>query len=116
MGIDKSSRQVGVCLKHLPSFSSSTDHHYHDQNVPWQRVVNAKGVISPRFVALSQLFKPGLTCSRGPGAAARQATELRREGVRVETGRMGELSVDFAGCGWFPNMLPSEEAELSDSE
>lgn len=56
------------------------------------------------------------TLRRGPGAAARQAAELRREGVTVVTGNMGELSVDFGACGWFPSMLPSEEADASASE
>ena len=39
---------MGICLKHLPSFVAGTDHHFHDSNVPWQRVINSKGVISPR--------------------------------------------------------------------
>lgn len=44
-------RQVGICLKHLPTFNpGSTEHYFHDDNVPWQRVINAKGVISPRSV------------------------------------------------------------------
>jgi len=41
-------RQVGVCLKHLPTLTAGTDHYFHDANVPWQRVINSKGVISPR--------------------------------------------------------------------
>ena len=40
--------QVGVCLKHLPS--PSDEKPYHDDNVPWQRVINSKGGISPRSV------------------------------------------------------------------
>lgn len=46
--IDGVGRQVGICLKHLPTFSAGTDHHFHDNNVPWQRVINSKGIISPR--------------------------------------------------------------------
>lgn len=42
-------RQVGVCLKHLPVDPSARFNH---ENVPWQRVINAKGVISPRYVQL----------------------------------------------------------------
>jgi methylated-DNA-protein-cysteine methyltransferase related protein len=38
-------RQVGVCLKHLSSDTSQT---FHNGNVPWQRVINSKGIISPR--------------------------------------------------------------------
>ena len=51
---------------------------------------------------------------RGPGAAARQAAELRREGVEVEDARgaMGESTVNFGRYGWFPDMLPSEAAEI----
>lgn len=48
-------RQVGVCLKHLPSHSTEAEHHFHDRNVPWQRVINAKGGISPRQVFVSML-------------------------------------------------------------
>lgn len=53
---------------------------------------------------------------RGPGGATRQATELRREGVTVGTGHLGELMVDFGTYGWFPEMLPSEADELSESD
>ncbi|KAF2432853.1 DNA binding methylated-DNA--cysteine S-methyltransferase [Tothia fuscella] len=85
-------RQVGVCLKHLPS---DTALRFNEATVPWQRVVNAKGGISPR----------------GPNGATRQAAALRREGVQVNRGAMGEYSIDFSVYGWFPNLLPSEEAE-----
>ena len=27
---------------------------------------------------------------------------------------MGELTVDFSAYGWFPDLLPSEEAERSE--
>ena len=55
---------------------------------------------------------------RGPGAARRQAVELGREGVEVRelTGRMGGWSVDFGEFGWFPDELPSEEAEGGEGE
>lgn len=53
---------------------------------------------------------------RGPGGAARQAAALRREGVMVDTGPLGELTVDLVAFGWFPSTLPSEEAEASESE
>lgn len=58
-------RQVGVCLKHLPSDTeqggggdngddSGTRRgpRWHSGNVPWQRVINSKGAISPRYVQL----------------------------------------------------------------
>lgn len=38
-------RQVGICLKHLPT---NTEARFNHENVPWQRVINSKGIISPR--------------------------------------------------------------------
>jgi len=101
LGKPECPRQVGVCLKHLPSRStdaSKPSSRWHDGNVPWQRVINAKGAISPR----------------GPGSAARQAAALRREGVHVEEDSMGVFSVDLGRFGWFPDVLPSEAAESSE--
>jgi methylated-DNA-protein-cysteine methyltransferase-like protein len=54
----RNSRQVGQALKYLQ-----------DDTVPWQRVVNHKGIISPRDE---------------PGAADRQRVQLMAEGVPVE--------------------------------
>ncbi|TID25286.1 mgmt family protein [Venturia nashicola] len=88
-------RQVGMCLKHLPD---DTSLRFNGSSVPWQRVINAKGGISPR----------------GPSGASRQAAVLRGEGVDVQRSAMGEYSVDFGVYGWFPEMLPSEEAELAE--
>lgn len=51
-------RQVGICLKHLPSDPAARFHH---DNVPWQRVISAKGVISPRLVCFPFfLFSPSV--------------------------------------------------------
>ncbi|OXV08387.1 hypothetical protein Egran_03849 [Elaphomyces granulatus] len=113
LGHPRRARQVGICLKHLPSNSNSnnngddddnddnvsghTYHHFHSDNVPWQRVINSKGMIS----------------HRGPGSAAHQATILRQEGVSVEEDGMGEFHVDFGHYGWFPDRLPSEEGVSS---
>jgi methylated-DNA-protein-cysteine methyltransferase-like protein len=36
---------------------------------------------------------------------------LGREGVTVTIGPLGERMVDFAEYGWFPRILPSEEAQ-----
>ncbi|KAL2160751.1 hypothetical protein VTH06DRAFT_948 [Thermothelomyces fergusii] len=93
VGTPQRPRQVGVCLKHLPVDASARFNH---DNVPWQRVVNAKGVISPR----SQ-----------PSGARNQAAALEAEGVIVTRGALGELMVDFAAYGWFPRVLPSEEGQ-----
>ncbi|KZF21231.1 DNA binding methylated-DNA--cysteine S-methyltransferase [Xylona heveae TC161] len=90
-------RQVGVSLKHLPS-SERSDLAFHEGNVPWQRVINAKGIISPRA-----------------SGASRQAAALRREGVEVGRGSLGEFTVDFSRYGWFPSVLPSEAAEEASS-
>lgn len=54
--------------------------------------------------------------SSGPGSAARQAAALRREGVHVTTDAMGEMYVDLARYGWFPDQLPSEEGLSSDED
>ncbi|OAX79294.1 hypothetical protein ACJ72_06389 [Emergomyces africanus] len=94
LGQSQRSRQVGMCLKYLPSNSPGTDHFYHDQNVPWQRVLNAKGIIP----------------HRGPGSAARQAAALEEEGVDVHADSMGEYSVELGRFGWFPDRLPGEES------
>ena len=45
-----------------------------------------------------------------PSGVANQAQVLRAEGVIVNTGTMGELTVDLAEYGWFPRQLPSEAA------
>ncbi|KAF2473086.1 uncharacterized protein BDR25DRAFT_282327 [Lindgomyces ingoldianus] len=95
-------RQVGVCLKHLPSKSSDPSKKsptWHSGNVPWQRVINARGGISPR----------------GPSGASRQAAALRAEGVQVDQGPMGELTVNLERFGWFPDVLPSEEGLVESS-
>lgn len=34
----------------------------------------------------------------------------------VDTGSLGELSVDLGTFGWFPDCLPSEEAEANEWE
>jgi hypothetical protein len=54
--------------------------------------------------------------SRGVNGARRQAMALQGEGVRVERGSMGEYTVDLMEYGWFPSVLPSEAAQVEDSE
>ncbi|KAH6622635.1 6-O-methylguanine DNA methyltransferase [Chaetomium tenue] len=99
IGTPERPRQVGICLKHLPV---DTTERFHHDNVPWQRVINAKGAVSPR----SQ-----------PAGARNQAAALEAEGVTVTTGALGELMVDFGEFGWFPRVLPSEEGQgLGDSD
>ncbi|KAJ5198614.1 uncharacterized protein N7498_007731 [Penicillium cinerascens] len=93
LGEPQRPRQVGVCLKSLPNAESGL--HYNSATVPWQRVVNTKGMIS----------------HRGPGSAERQAQALRLEGVEVRSDSMGEFHVDFSRYGWFPKHLPSEEGD-----
>ncbi|KAJ5116877.1 hypothetical protein N7456_001225 [Penicillium angulare] len=93
LGEPQRPRQVGVCLKSLPAADSGM--HFNGSNVPWQRVINSKGMIS----------------HRGPGSAARQAEALQEEGVEVTSDSMGEMYVDFSRYGWFPKQLPSEENE-----
>jgi len=105
LGFPRRARQVGVCLKHLPTYDPSDPEKFffHDENVPWQRVVNSKGGISPR--------------GDGGGAANRQAERLRAEGVEVQEARgVEEMSVDFRAYGWFPKRLPGEESEDEDED
>ncbi|KAI4868829.1 DNA binding methylated-DNA--cysteine S-methyltransferase [Hypoxylon rubiginosum] len=90
VGTPQRPRQVGVCLKHL---SQDPDAHFNHNNVPWQRVINSKGIVSPR----SQ-----------PSGARNQAAALQAEGVTVTTSALGELEVDFSEYGWFPDELPSQ--------
>lgn len=51
-----------------------------------------------------------------PSGAANQAAALEQEGVQVTRGALGELTVDFAECGWFPSSLPSEAEADTESE
>lgn len=44
--------QVGICLKYLPSAADQPDARYNGDTVPWQRVINSKGIISQRQVPL----------------------------------------------------------------
>lgn len=102
LGHPQRARQVGVCLKHLPSYDPQDPdkHFFHSENVPWQRVINAKGGISPR--------------GDGGLAVNRQVQRLRAEGVEVSDARgIAENFVDLSRYGWFPKHLPGEE---SDSE
>ncbi|KAG5951637.1 hypothetical protein E4U53_002613 [Claviceps sorghi] len=89
IGTPQRPRQVGACLKNLSRRPWSGG------DVPWQRVVNAKGGISPR----SQ-----------PHGVQDQVDALRAEGVPVARGPLGEMSVDVDLYGWFPRQLPSEAA------
>ncbi|KAE8353101.1 6-O-methylguanine DNA methyltransferase [Aspergillus coremiiformis] len=98
LGYPQRPRQVGICLKHLPS--AQPGDYFHSGNVPWQRVINAKGMVS----------------HREPGSAERQAEALREEGVEVEIDAMGEFYVDFGRFGWFPSVLPSEAGEEEEEE
>ncbi|KAJ9633403.1 Alkyltransferase-like protein 1 [Knufia peltigerae] len=105
LGFPKRARQVGVCLKHLPTFDPAEPDKwfYHDNNVPWQRVVNSKGGISPR--------------GDGGEAAMRQAERLRAEGVVVGDARgVEEMSVDLGRFGWFPKRLEGEDDSEGESD
>ncbi|OLN92094.1 Alkyltransferase-like protein 1 [Colletotrichum chlorophyti] len=93
IGTPERPRQVGICLKHLPADPTSR---FNTDNVPWQRVINAKGTVSPR----SQ-----------PSGARNQAAALEAEDVQVSETAMGEFQVDFKLYGWFPEVLPSEAGE-----
>ncbi|CAK7224388.1 Alkyltransferase-like protein 1 [Sporothrix bragantina] len=102
IGTPQRPRQIGVCLKHLPEEGNVPEgmlSRFHSGSVPWQRIISAKGVISPRGLAAG-----------GAGGRNRQAVALRAEGVEVMVDALGELSVDLDRYGWFPRQLPSEAA------
>jgi methylated-DNA-protein-cysteine methyltransferase-like protein len=73
-GLPGHARQVGYALHALPESSS----------VPWHRVVNARGAISPRAVAGAELVQRQL---------------LLREGVRLNA--RGQVSL--AQVRWAPS-------------
>ncbi|CRJ80244.1 hypothetical protein BN1708_000197, partial [Verticillium longisporum] len=95
-------RQVGTALRHLPAAPAALP--FHSANVPWQRVISARGLISPRGGG-----------DGGDGTAA-QAEALRAEGVDVQRRGLGELCVDLDVYGWFPEDLPSQLEEEGDEE
>ncbi|KAF8067984.1 MGMT family protein [Lyophyllum atratum] len=104
IGMPHHSRHVGQALKFLSPDTNPP--------VPWHRVIGASGTIS----------------SRGPGTqgAQRQRDALTAEGVEVTVGRTGDMRVDFAQWGWFPQpgtiavgaaaLADAEEEPFSDSE
>ena len=72
-GLASHARLVGYAMASLPD----------DARVPWQRVVNAQGRVSPRSA---------------PGAGSLQRALLEREGVTFDaSGR-----IDLARYGWNP--------------
>ncbi len=83
LGMPRGARTVGWALRAMPEGS----------DVPWQRVVNARGAIS---------FSPG-----GYAASVQQAL-LEEEGIVFEQGR-----IDLQAYGW-RGLDPVEQQELLD--
>ena len=69
-GLPRNARQVGAILKKLPAGS----------DVPWHRIVNARGIIS----------------SRGDNCEKRQRILLQLEGIRVDDSHR----IDVRIYGW----------------
>jgi methylated-DNA-protein-cysteine methyltransferase-like protein len=108
-------RQVGVCMKHLPT---DTALRFNSTTVPWQRLSHLPVPIlssdsrrnsGNKFQRMHQstvrkflmaIRYRRLTKVRGPTGATNQAAALRREGVRVVRGAMGEYMVDLSVNGW----------------
>ncbi|ODV98573.1 hypothetical protein PACTADRAFT_184824 [Pachysolen tannophilus NRRL Y-2460] len=84
------SRQVGQALKILNHFNSGEENVlYNTNNVPWWRVVNYKGMISPRE----------------NGGMLAQKAKLEEEGVVVAEYEDGSLGIDDSGTTtiwWLP--------------
>ncbi|HUF39239.1 MAG TPA: MGMT family protein [Anaerolineales bacterium] len=74
------SRVVGGCSAQMVGYALAGLRA--DTDVPWQRVINAKGRISPR--------------GGGPGAMLQQEI-LEEEGIEFEP----DGSIDFERFGWF---------------
>jgi hypothetical protein len=75
-------------------------------------------VISPRSdlsICSEGSIITNIKC-RGTNGAAHHETVLAQEGVQVDRGNMGERTVDFKVYGWFPNELPSREAEDAEAD
>lgn len=53
-------RQVGVCMKHLPHDEEAM---FNSTNVPWQRVINSKGAVSPRWATFYRRFSVFILCA-----------------------------------------------------
>ena len=73
-------RVVGGCSAQMVGFAMAALRP--DTDVPWQRVINAQGKVSPR--------------GAGPGALL-QRELLEEEGVEFD----GENRIDFETYGWF---------------
>lgn len=92
VGYPKHSRLVGSVLKVREHYAESSQHDSQnqtltDETIPWHRVVNGKGGISPR--------------SAGPLASERQIERLRAENITVETfGHLDPGKVDMLQYGW----------------
>jgi methylated-DNA-protein-cysteine methyltransferase-like protein len=56
------------------------------------------------------------TSIRGVNGAANHEAVLEQEGVQVDRGSLGERTVDLRVYGWFPDELPSREAEAEARE
>jgi methylated-DNA-protein-cysteine methyltransferase-like protein len=72
-GLDGHARQVGYALHTLPEAS----------RVPWHRVVNAKGEISPRSAGDSHELQRMLLEAEGVDFTLRGVIDLRRFGWRT---------------------------------
>ena len=68
LGSPRSARAVGYALRYLPRGAG----------VPWQRVINHKGEISPRFPAESPLIQRALLESEGVVFDANDRVDLKR--------------------------------------
>lgn len=79
-GAPRAARQVGSVLHGIG---------YQEQDVPWQRVINAAGGISTFKVGSGEL----------------QVALLRAEGIEVESGSEGS-QVDLGRYQWRPDLVP----------
>lgn len=78
-GLEGHARQVGYALHNLPTPS----------NVPWHRVINAKGEVSPRSAGDSHELQRMLLEGEGVEFDAKGRLDLRRFGWKTRATRRG---------------------------
>ena len=75
----RAARIVGFALKNIPD--------YNPEHIPWQRVVNSRGMIS-----IENLEAP----------KSLQAELLKKEGVKVTQDKLGNYWIDLTKYLWCP--------------
>jgi len=100
-GAPRRARMVGQALGSLPAGSGS-------QAIPWHRVINAQGRVSPRGGETGARRGKHLPPQDGTAPETRQQRLLEAEGVRFRNGR-----IDLARYRWDPALSPRWEKSVA---